>query len=115
MPAYNDDPNFGIEQPGLIDMLMAQINKSGKSDYAGGIHAMSVRMPTFLFATVEALCKHSGMSRNKLICQALEVGMEHVFSELTPEDYEAISRLRYDTIVELARTSSVEQAKVGEC
>jgi len=115
MPQYNDDPNFGVEQPELIDMLLAQINKTGKSEYHGGVHAISVRMPTFLYGTVEALCKHSGMSRNKLICQVLEVGMERVFEGLTEDDFRSISKLRYDAIVELASSTPVEQAKAGEC
>lgn len=116
MSRYNDDPTFGTEEPSRLDVLIAQVQKTAKSDYVGAVHALSVRLPTFVYGTVEALCKHSGMSRNKMIVQLLEVALEEVFDRLPEGDLQELCELRNDCIVALiGQLGDHAQAKDGEC
>ena len=116
MSSYNNDPNFGTDEPTKLDMLIAQIQKTGTSETAGSVHALSVRLPTFVYGSVEALSKYSGMSRNKMIVQLLEVAMEEVFSNLPQGDLEQVCDLRSQCILELIdSTDTHAQAEKGEC
>jgi hypothetical protein len=77
-----------------LDVLVSLLEKTGSSETQTSVHALSVRLPTFDFATIEAMAEHSGHSRNKIICQLITVALSEVWSALDEENGRAINNLR---------------------
>jgi hypothetical protein len=79
--------------PSKLEMFVSEIQKTGKSSFSGAVNAMTVRVPTCDFARIEALTSHSGMPRNTVICNLLEIALDQVFSELNLENSRAVNSL----------------------
>jgi hypothetical protein len=98
--------------PTHLDMAIAQFTKKGSSEFEGSLHAMSVRIPSIEAATIEALAKYSGLSKNKVFVLLLEVALDEVFQGLPDEDKQDICRIRYDLL--RAMEAKGEPAKTGD-
>lgn len=74
-----------IDAPTALDQLATELNHSGKSQYTGMLVPVTTRLQVPLYGLIEALTHHAGTSRNKVVNQLLEVGLEATLSVL-PED-----------------------------
>jgi hypothetical protein len=104
---------FYDEPPTKMEVLVGQLQKTMTAESIGGVHAISVRMPTIPYVTIQALSQHSGMSMNKLIVSLIDVALDEVWQQLSEEDQERISELRTGYI-KLVMQSSTPQAEKGE-
>ena len=104
---------FYDEPPTKMEALVGQLQKTMTAESIGGVHAISVRMPTIPFTTIQALSNHSGMSMNKLIVSLIDVALDEVWQQLSEEDQERISELR-SGYIGLVMQSSIPQAEKGE-
>jgi hypothetical protein len=98
-----------------LDVLVSLLEKTGTSETQTSVHALSVRLPTFDFATIEAMAQHSGHSRNKIICQLIQVALSEVWSALDKGNADAINELRGKIYYGLVGEPTEEsQAQPGE-
>jgi hypothetical protein len=84
------------EMPSRLEMAIALFTKTGTSDGMGSVNAISVRIPSIEYVTIEALAQFSGLSRNKVIVQLLEVALDEVFQGFTAEQRAEVFKLRGD-------------------
>ena len=104
---YYDEP------PTKLEILTAQVSKTAKSEAIGSVHPISVRLPTILYTTIQAISQHSGMSMNKTIAGLLDVAVDELWSTLPQEECDEISRIRSSFIQEVMKGTSA-QASEGE-
>ena len=69
-----------------------------KSSYVGVTKVISVRIPSFLAAQVQALANKSGKTRNATIATLLEVGLEEVRGLLSPETLEELDAIEQEVL-----------------
>lgn len=89
------------DEPSKLQMFVAEIQKTGTSDFRGVVKSVTVRLPLFDFATIEALSRAGGMPRNKVIVQLLESAIQEMWTELSPEMHEIVSALQAQILQEL--------------
>ena len=65
-----------------LQQLVSELSHSGKSQYVGILFPVPTRLQANLFGMVEALTHHAGTSRNKLMNQLVEVGIEVTLNAL---------------------------------
>lgn len=74
-----------IDAPTALDQLVSELNHSGKSLYVGLLFPVPTRLQAHLYGMVEALTHHAGTSRNKLMNQLVEVGIQATLEALPEE------------------------------
>lgn len=74
-----------VEPPTALEQLVSELNHAGKSQYTGLLFPVPTRLQAHLYGMVEALTHHAGTSRNKLMNQLVEVGIQATLDAL-PED-----------------------------
>lgn len=104
---------FYDEPPTKLESLVGQLQKTMTVETIGGVHAISVRMPTIPYTTIQALSQHSGISMNKLIVSLIDVALDEVWQQLGEEDQERVSELR-SGFINLVMQSNTPQAGKGE-
>lgn len=72
-------------EPTALQQLVAELNHSGKSQYVGLLVSVPTRLKVHLYGMVEALTHHAGTSRNKLMNQLVEVGIQATLDALPEE------------------------------
>lgn len=102
-----------------LDLLLSLIEKRGSSEMSTSVQPISVRIPTFDYANIEAMAQHSGCSRNKIIVKLIELALVEVWSGLDEQNAAEINNLRMliwqnMTSNHLAGGSSLAQAEPGE-
>lgn len=107
---YYDEP------PTKLEMLVALVSKTAKSDAYGSVHPLSVRVPSVPFATIQAISQHSGMSMNKVICALLDVALDELWGGLSEEDCEPIAVLRSTILRDImtGERGNIDAASEGE-
>jgi hypothetical protein len=99
------------DEPTKMQMFVAEVQKTGISEAVGVVHSVTVRVPSIPFATIEALARAGGMTRNKVIVNLLESAIQEMWSELSPEMHEIVAGLQASIIRDL---SDSEVSKKGE-
>ena len=94
MNAKQTKIQFEPEEPDAFALLEAMVTKTGNVEGFGSLHGVSIRLPTNEFCTVEALAKHSGQSRNKIIVQMIKACVERLNAEMAADELEAVQALR---------------------
>jgi hypothetical protein len=74
-----------IDSPTVLDMLVSELNHTGKSNYAGAVYPVHTRLQADLYGMVEALTAHAGISRNKMMNRLVEVGVQTTLEALPDE------------------------------
>lgn len=102
-----------------LDMVLALLQKTGKSESQTAVQALSIRIPVFDYANIEAMAVHSGLSRNKIICQLIDLALTEVWRGLDDENSKAINELRFKIYRDLTGEhmegiTSLPQAEAGE-
>ena len=87
-----------IAEPTALDQLLSELNHSGKSQYTGMLFPVRTRLQAPLYGLIEALTHHAGTSRNKVVNQLLEVGLEATLAVL-PEDLAEDLRRRSGEVI----------------
>lgn len=87
------DQNELIAAPTALDQLVSELNHYGKSQYIGLLFPVPTRLQVDSFTMVEALTHHAGTSRNKIMNQLVEVGIQEVLGAL-PVDVQRTIRHR---------------------
>ena len=77
--------------PTAAQQLAAELQQTGKSQYTGLLFPVPTRLTLNIYSMVEALTHRAGTSRNKLVNQLLETGIEAVMNEL---DDDAAQQIR---------------------
>ena len=109
-----DDPREEEKfSPSPLDQLVAELNHSGKSQYTGILFPVPTRLPGHLFGMVEALTHHAGTSRNKLVCQLIEVGIHATLEQLDESVVQQLSESQ-GVILQHAMDKSAGQLERGE-
>lgn len=103
-----------------LEMFLSEIKKTGASESAGSVHSVTVRLPSGDFSSIEGLTRYSGMARNKVIVNLLQIGLERVLNGLDQETKTSI----FDHVVNVFHdlhhdekgnlTKILEQSKKGE-
>lgn len=70
------------DAPTALGQLVSELNHSGKSQYVGLLFPVPTRLQAHLYGMVEALTHHAGTSRNKLMNQLVEVGIQATLEAL---------------------------------
>ena len=87
--------DYDIE-PTKVDMLLSEINRTGKSTYAGALKPLSVRLPIQTYAKIVAIENFIGSektSKNKIINDLLEIAFEQIYPSLNESQ-----KLAFDSI-----------------
>ena len=71
--------------PSTVDMFVSEISRSGESQYAGGVFPVQARLQASLYGFVEAFTAKAGTSRNKVLNQLIEIGIEEAMKSLPPD------------------------------
>lgn len=77
-----------IEEPSALQQLVAELKHEGRSNTIGIQLAVSTRLDPPAFGMVAALTEMAGTSRNKLMNQLVEIGIESVLQQLSPDAVE---------------------------
>lgn len=100
------------KEPTKLQMFVAEIQKTGSSEYRGAVHSVTVRIPSFDFCTIEALSRAGGMPRNKVIVNLLESAIQEMWGELSPEMHETVSLLQGTILQDLAADGTAEKGEL---
>ena len=71
-----------MQEVTALQQLVSELSHTGKSQYVGILFPVPTRLQANLFGMVEALTHHAGTSRNKLMNQLVEVGIEETLKAL---------------------------------
>lgn len=71
-----------LDTPSALDLLVSELSHTSKSQYIGLVFPVPTRLQPQLFGYVEALTHRAGTSRNKLMNQLVEVGVNATLQAL---------------------------------
>lgn len=86
MKQHNPDVN----EPTNLQLLVAEVKKSASSSYQGGYIQVPFRVELSSYTRLEALVKHTGSSRNKIMNDLLRIGLESLYSSLDDKTIKTI-------------------------
>ena len=85
MTNYDDEPT-------KVEMLLSEINNTGKSAYSGVLKPLSIRLPIQTYAKVVAIENFIGAektSKNKIINDLLEIAFDQIYPSLNESQKQA--------------------------
>ena len=108
-----------MSEPPKLEIFLAEIQKTGTSESFGSVHSVTVRLPSVEFATIEALCRTSGLARNKVIVNLIQVALDEMWQGVNPEMRDVIASLQGIVLRDLVQDDEgnvkvLENAKQGE-
>lgn len=71
-------------KPATIDIFVSEITRLGESQYVGAVFPVQARLQAPLYGFVEAFTAKAGTSRNKVVNQLIEIGIEEALKALPP-------------------------------
>ena len=74
--------NFNIS---ALEHFVGEIQQTGESKFVGTTFPVQTRLQGNIYGLVEALTQRAGTSRNKVVNQLIEVGLEATFDALPEE------------------------------
>ena len=75
MSNYDDEPT-------KVEILLSEINRTGKSSFSGALKPLSIRLPIQTYAKVVAIENFIGSektSKNKVINDLLEIAFDQIY------------------------------------
>jgi hypothetical protein len=79
--------------PESLKRLVAAVQRTGTVEYKGVIVQRVVRIPLHLSASIDALKDKTGMSRNALMTEVLELGIDVLMAKLPEREYDIVKSL----------------------
>lgn len=73
------------DAPKALDLLVSELKHTGRVQYVGAMFAVPTRLQAHLYGMVEALTNHTGTSRNKVMNQLVEIGIQATLDALPEE------------------------------
>lgn len=107
-------PRFYDEPPTVLEQAIALFERTGGTESVGSVHALSIRVPTIEYATIEGLARHSGVSRNKVICQLLAVALDEVWQGMSEDNRAGVQAYRSEIFREFMQSENHAQSVEGE-
>jgi predicted DNA-binding protein len=80
------------------DQVAAIVEGRGENTYIGVTKVTSVRLPLHLAVKLQALAHKSGKTRNAMMVNLLEVGLEEVYQRLAPKTLEELQDLESEAL-----------------
>ncbi|EXV26942.1 hypothetical protein [Acinetobacter baumannii] len=80
------------DEPTKVQMLISEINNTGKSAYNGVLKPLSIRLPVQTYAKVVAIENFIGAektSKNKIINDLLEIAFDQIYPSLSESQKQA--------------------------
>ena len=80
------------DEPTKVEMLLSEINNTGKSAYSGVLKPLSIRLPIQTYAKVVAIENFIGVektSKNKIINDLLEIAFDQIYPSLSESQKQA--------------------------
>lgn len=71
-----------MTEPTNLQLFVAELKKTGRSNYHGAYFQVPFRIQYHLHAKVEALSKHLNSSRNKVLNDLLAIALDQVYLSL---------------------------------
>lgn len=90
------------EEISKVDILMSLLQKEGKSESFGLVKGITCRLPVHQYATIEAFSRYSGMSKNKVISELLDVSLDIAVRNLARANRKAFNQKQSEVLLELA-------------
>lgn len=108
-----------MNEPTKLQMFLGQIQSTASSESFGSVHSVTVRIPSVDFAAIEALSRTSGLARNKVIVNLIQVALEETWQALDPEIHDAVSGIQGVILRDLVQDNQgnvkvIDNAKPGE-
>lgn len=100
-------------RPTALDQIVSELNHSGKSQYSGLLYQIPVRLQADLYAMVEVLTRRAGTSRNKIVNQLVEVGIEATLGALPEGVEQELLKLQGERMYQMHVTSEAEIIESG--
>lgn len=91
-----------IEEFSKVDILMSQLQKMGKTEFHGVVKGVTCRLPTHQYSAIEAFSRHTGMSKNKVIVELLEVSLDIAIRGLDRANRKAFNQHESAVLAQLA-------------
>lgn len=103
----------GTPIPASLLQLSKDLNHEGRAQYTGLLFPVPTRLEPYLFSMLEVLTNHAGTSRNKMVNQILQVGIEALMLTL-PEDLALSLQERGEEVMRTALEKNGGQMERGE-
>ncbi len=81
----------------------------GKSQYAGVSFPVQTRLRADLYGMVDALSKQAGTSRNKIVNQLVEVGIQSTLELLTDEVVRKLQEAAGDCVFQAIEKNPIQE------
>lgn len=104
MKLHNPDPN----EPTNLQLLVAEVKKSASSSYHGGYIQVPFRVELSSYTRLEALVKHTGSSRNKIMNDLLRIGIESLASQLEDEIIATLFKIETEITADLYASGKIK-------
>jgi hypothetical protein len=79
--------------------LVNELKQSSKPQYKGILFPVHTRLQAETYGLIEVLTNYAGTSRNKLVNQLLEVGLEATLSALPSDLSEQLQRSAHEVVM----------------
>lgn len=107
-------PQFYDEPPTALEHAINMFERNGSSETIGSVHAMSIRLESVQYSTIEALARFSGMSRNKVISTLLGVALDEVWQGMDEKNRAGVQAIRSLLLSEIFSAPTFAMADKGE-
>ena len=77
-------------EPTEVELLAAELTGKGKTSHVGREMSLSVRLPYSTGIQVAALAQNSGMSKNKVFCRLIDVGLDALKAQMSEADRDRV-------------------------
>lgn len=104
--------SWDTEPPSNLDILVGMVRKTADEQASGWLQSVTIRMPMTLACFLEALAKHSGHSRNKIMVKALEASLDAVLEQLPEEERAEIHQICADLVGERLKDKNHESGEI---
>lgn len=94
-----------MSDPTKLQMLLAELNKTGSSDFNGVYKQVPFRVQLHLYVRLTALVTLMESSRNKVLNDLLDIALDEVSSKLSPELLEVLGQLESKAYAEAIDTN----------
>jgi len=100
------------QSPSRAEIIYSQVVRTSNPLYVGLAIPTTLRLPIHLMASVDEFASRAGVSRNYMLSQLIECGLDSVFSVMSSDDLQEISEaqdLRYPDLME--KSVSIREGK----
>lgn len=90
--------------PSKLQTLLLLLRSPATADTLPAGLPVSLHLPAPTFAMVDALSQHSGQSRNRIVCELIDVALAAIATEIGDDERQAIAARQAEIVQCLIRT-----------